>query len=293
MFRFKHFLLVLLLMIAGTVVYFMVNKKAALSFILPEIKKITLIKAHIHSDTAYVEIYAIAQNNAPYKISIDSIVCDLSLGGTKLLSEKEHIGLSQKSHQADTVHFSVKIPISHTRNTIQHLQSQDTAGLSLHASIIYSVRKLNFSKNKQIDVPIPPRIRILKTEKKSLKLLKKDLKVDLLLEIINDGKNLNTTIQDLHYQLRIGQDLDTKGVFKKTVMIRPHSSVQLKIPIDFNMEHPAATLIKVWTDNDRVPYNLRLTGFIDAGKMHRIPVIIDVAGTMEIVKAKKEHGRKK
>lgn len=283
---------ILLAGIVGVVVYYLLNKKELLKYVVPEITKITLIEADIHSDTAFIKIHAIAQNKAPYHISVDSIICDLSIGGTKLLSEKEHVGLSQEPNQADTVLFTVKVPISRTQNKINSLQDQDSTGLSLHVTIVYSSRKIEFTKNETIEVPIPPRLRIVKTEQRSVKPFKKELKTDLYLEIINDGKNLDLSIHDLRYRITIGHDLTTRGKYGKSIYIKPRSGEVLVFPLHFRMQQPAATILKVWTDTDRVPYHLRLDAAIDAGKMKRIPVIIRGSGTLEMRK-EKEHREKR
>jgi LEA14-like dessication related protein len=285
--RARWVVLILLAGITGVVVYYLTHKKELLKYVVPEITKITLIEADIHSDTAFLQIHAIAQNNAPYRISVDSILCELSLDGTKLLSEKQYVGLSQEPDQADSITFYVKVPISRTKNKIESLQQQDTTGLTLHATVIYSSRKLNFTKNETIEVPVPPRLRIVKTVRKTVQPLKKDLTADLYLEIVNEGKNLDLRIRDLGYRLTIGKDLSTRGKYGKAIAIKPRSAAVLKFPLHFRMNRPAATIVKVWTDTDRVPYHLRLDGKIDAGRMKRIPFIINGYGSLEIVKEEK------
>jgi LEA14-like dessication related protein len=292
--RFKYVALLLLLVLGGGTAYYLTHKQKLLKYVVPEITKITLIEADIHHDTAFIDVYAIAQNNAPYPINIDSIVCDLSLGGTKLLSEKQYIGLSQLPQQSDTVKFSITLPISRTRDTIVSLKRQnDSTGLSLHATVIYSSHKLSFTKNKEIEVPIPPQFKILKTVKKSVRPFRKDLKADLYLAIINDGKDLDMNIHDLSYKIVIGNDLSTSGKYGKKIIIDPQTSKTLVFPLDFRMHHPASTILKVWSDQDRVPFRLTLKGYIDVGKMKRVPVIIHGSGKLEIVNEEKRRQQKK
>jgi len=281
--------LAVLVIIGGLAAYLLTHKQKLLRYVVPEITKITLIEADIHNDTAFIDVYAIAKNNAPYRIDVDSIECELWLGGTKLLSEKEYVGLSQQPKESDTVKFSVTLPVSGTRDKILSLRRKgDSTGLSLHASIIYSSRKLSFDRNKQIEVPIPPRFRIVKTERRSVKPLQKDLKADLYLEITNEGKNLDLQIHDLSYDLVIGSDLSTRGKYGHDIVIKPQTSKTLIFPLDFRMNHPAATILKVWTDVDRVPFKLTLKGYIDAGNMKRIPTVIHGAGKLEIVNEDKK-----
>lgn len=292
-FRFRHVLLILILGIIGYAIYFFIQRHRLMNLVLPEVKEITLIKADIHSDTAFIEVNMIVLNKAPYHMSIDTIICNLSLGGTKLVSVSQYIGLRQESGQSDSVRFSVNIPISHTRDKILSLQNQDSTGLELEAIIVYSGFMVPFAKSKQIEVPVPPRFKVIKTEKKEFRLFKKDVKVDLFLAIINEGKNLSLDIHDLQYKMTIGNDLKTQGRLGKDISIRPQSSQVIRFPLDIDMKHPLSTIFKIMGDNDRVPFKMELSGYMDAGKMKRIPVVIFASGNMEIVNEQKKKAQKK
>ncbi|MES2555245.1 MAG: hypothetical protein V4604_03790 [Bacteroidota bacterium] len=291
--RFRFVLMLLLFGICGIGIYIFIKKQKMMNLLIPEMTEITLIKADIHDDTAFIEVNAVVVNRAPYPMHIDSIVCDLSLGGTKLVSTNQYVGVHQESGDVDTVSFSVKIPISHTREKIDSLQNQDSTGVAIHATIVYSGFRLNLAKGKRIQVPVPPELRIIKTERKELRLLKKNVQVDLFVEVTNDGKNLSLDIHDLQYELTIGNDLTTKGRYPEDLSIRPMSSMILKFPMNFTMNHPMKTIRKVWTDNDRVPFRIMLSGYLDAGTMKRIPVVIFASGKMEIVNEQKKKAQKK
>lgn len=290
--KFKHVLLILLLGIIGYAIYFFIQRQKMLNLLVPEVKEITLIKADIHEDTAFIEVNMIVVNNAPYEMNIDSIICDLSLGGTKLVSTSQYVGLSQQSGESDSIMFAVKVPISHTRNKIQSLQSQDSTGVSIEATIVYSGFRLPFVRSQKIEVPVPPKFKVIKTEKKELRLFKKDVQVDLFLGIINEGKNLSLDIHDLQYELIIGNDLVSRGKLGKDISIKPQSSQIIKFPLDLKMKHPLTTIFKIWGDNDRVPFRMMLSGYLDAGKMKRIPTVIFASGYMEIVNEQKKKAEK-
>lgn len=291
--RFWPVLLILVLGGVGYMTYFFIQRHKMLNLLIPEVTEIALIKANLSRDTALIEVTAVVVNKAPYSMSIDSIVCDLSLGGTKLVSTSQHVGLFQESGESDSVTFAVKIPISYTRNKIKSLQGQDSTGVTIEAAIIYSGFKLPFAKSKQIEVPVPPKFWVIRTEKKELQLFQKHVKVDLFLGILNEGKNLSLDIHDLQYKLTIGNDLTTKGKLRKDIYLRPQSSQIIKFPLDFDMKHPAKTMLMVWRDNDRVPFHLMLSGYLDVGKMKRIPTVIFASGYMELVNEQKKKAEKK
>jgi hypothetical protein len=291
--RFRHVLLILLLGIIGYAIYFFIQRQKMLNLLVPQVTEITLIKADIHADTAYIEVNTIVVNKAPYEMNIDSVVCDLSLGGTKLVSTSQYVGLRQQSGESDSVKFSVKIPISHTRNKILSLQNQDSTGLTIEATIVYSGFRLPFVRSKKIEVPVPPQFKVIKTEKSDLRLFKKDVHVDLFLGVINEGKNLSLEIHDIQYELIVGNDLVSRGKLGKDISIKPQSSQIIKFPLDIKMKQPLVTIFKIWGDNDRVPFRIMLSGYLDAGKMKRIPTVIFASGQMEIVNEQKKKAEKK
>jgi LEA14-like dessication related protein len=291
--RLKFVIVILLLGTIGVAVFIYIRKQKMLNLILPEMTEITLIQAEIRNDTAFVQVSAIVQNKAPYEMNIDSIVCDLSLGGTKLVETSQYVGVKQQPGESDTVTFAVNIPIKEVQSKIRSLQSQDSTGIAIHATIVYTDFRLNLSKGKRIEVPVPPKLRVLRTERKDLSIFKKDVQVDLFLEITNEGKNLSLDIRDIQYELTVGNDLHTQGKYGKDVFIRPFSSIVLKFPLDFTMHHPLETIRKVWSDNDRVPIRIKLSGYLDVGDMKRIPVVIFASGEVELVNEEKKKAEKK
>lgn len=285
--------LIILLGIGALILIIYIRKQKLLNLLLPEMTEITLVRGEIRNDTLFVSVNAVVENKAPYDMNIDSIVCDLSLGGKTLVSTSQYIGIRQKSGESDTISFSFDIPISQTRRQIRSLQGQDSTGASVHATIVYSGYRLNLNKAKKIEVPVPPQLRVLKTERKDLKLLKKEVEVDLVLEVTNNGKNLSLDIEDLQYDLKLGDDLATKGKYPHDVHIRPYSSIVLNFPLDFTMNHPGTTIMKIWTDNDRVPYRVMLSGYLNVGEMKRVPVVLFATGSMELVNDEKKKAEKR
>ena len=58
------------------------------------------------------------------------------------------------------------------------------------------------------------------------------------------------------------------------------------------MKQPLKTIFKIWGDNDRVPFRIMLSGYLDAGKMKRIPTVIFASGQLEIVNEQKKKAEK-
>lgn len=297
--RFRYVLLIILAALSGVVIYYLTHKKEALKLVLPEITKITLVKVVIHQDTAYVDVFAVAENNSPYKLSVDSLVYDLSIGGKKIISDRQYIGLRQERDQIDTVKLSVKVPVKRTREIIQSLQSQEYMGIKLEAAVVYNtiagVKRISISKDKNMEVPIPPEFRIV-TKKKDVRLLQREVDVDLFLHVVNAGKNIDLELTGVQYKLNVGKDLATRGKLGKTVAIRPQSETTVRFPLEFDMKQPVGTIIRIWTDNDRVPFSLELSGYLNYGRLKDVPIVIFTSGKTELVnenKVEKEKEREK
>ena len=76
--RFGWFWLAVLLAIGVLVMIIYIRKQKLLNLLLPEMTEITLIKAEVRNDTAFINVDAVVKNKAPYDMNIDSIVCDVS-----------------------------------------------------------------------------------------------------------------------------------------------------------------------------------------------------------------------
>ncbi len=59
------------------------------------------------------------------------------------------------------------------------------------------------------------------------------------------------------------------------------------------MKQPLKTIFKVLKDEDRLPFRLMISGYLDVGKMKRIPTVIFASGKIEIVKEQKKKANKK
>ena len=286
--RFRYVLILLLIGLAGIIFYYYKNPRKALNLFVPEIEKVYFVRANIHHDTAHVEFFMIAKNKSPYVLNIDSVYYTARLENVKLISERQYMGLVQQSGERDSVKMLVKIPTEHTMETIEKLQGQAKTDIKFDFTIVYNTwfgkKNWNLTHTLDIEVPVPPRLRIIKTERKKIQLFKKNAKVDLYLEIKNEGKNLDLNIQQLKYSLSLGDELHTSGDFGKEINIQPGSKIVLKFPLDFKMLKPGSTVFKVWTDNDRIPYKLRLNGLLNGLSFEKLPVEIIGSGYTEIEK---------
>lgn len=295
----KRIVPVVLSVLVLTGIFMLIARKVkARRLLLPELTKVTLVRIDIHSDTVFLTIFAIAQNKSPWTMHIDSILCTVSLGGVPLVKEQEAFGLVQHRNQSDTIAFTVRIPVDKTRKTIAGLQDKEYTGLGFDAAIVYNTRRfgrkrIHLSRERMVEVPVPPRLQITRTERRQLRLLLREVDVDLYLRITNEGNQLNLIIRDLNYALTLGKDLHTAGKFGKDIDVRPRSSILLRFPLEFEMKQPIATIFKTWSDTDRVPFRLVLKGNIHSPKIGRVPVELIGSGYAELVKDRTIHAEKR
>lgn len=285
-------ILVLLLLAIGGFIYFY-NPKKAINLILPDLSRITFIHANVKKDAVHTKVDVIVQNKSPYKLTIDTVYFQIKLNNESLLEESVPVQLEQKRYQIDTIEIPVNVSTKKLRGILEKLKGTDSTGLEASCYVKYNTIfgkvKLSYDKLFRIPVPIPPKIKVLKVERKKYNITEKKLFTNIQLEIINMGGNIDLQLTDIHYQLNIENELSSEGVISKKVTIKPKSTETIEIPVEIKVEHPIKTVLDILTDNDKMNYTLNLQAMlienmVDKVKQDPIPIEIHASGKLELKK---------
>ncbi len=285
--------LLLLVIIASVAVFYIYNPKKAVNLILPDLSRITYINADVKSDSVRTKIDVIIQNKSPYKLSIDSVFFEIKLNDELLLKELVPLKLKQKRYQTDTVELPVDISRKKLKHILDNLKDVDSTNLSAYFYIVYDTFigkvKLKHDKIIRIPVPIPPQVKVVKVERKKFSLKEKTLYTNILLKVINKGRNINIQLTDIYYKLQVENALESEGTIDKVVTIRPQSTELVEVPVDIRIEHPLNTIMKIITNNDEMNYTLHLKAkmienMVDNLDKQPIPVEITATGKLELKK---------
>lgn len=271
--------------------YFIFSTRKPITFIFPDLNKISYINTSIKNDSAFTKISIVLQNKNPYKLVIDSIDFELGLNDTIIAHQRIPLNFKQSAFESDTVVVPLNLSIKQIMNLIASMQDEDSTSFILRGFAIYETflgrKKLDFEKNTKIEVPIPPKVKVLKVVRESYNLKEKTLKAKATIEIINRGKNLDLNITDVHYDMIIRNTLRSTGVISNPVIIKPRSSVIVTIPIEIEMYHPLKAAWAIVTDNDRLNYSLNVTCNIKENLSERSfksAAEVNAKGTLELVK---------
>ncbi|HEY1038548.1 MAG TPA: hypothetical protein VGF30_04040, partial [Bacteroidia bacterium] len=177
------------------------------------------------------------------------------------------------------------------KTLIAHLEGIDSTNFEISGFVVYKTIfgrvKFDYSRKKRIVSPVPPKIRIIKVERKSFSFKEKLLKADATIEITNKGKMINLQLIRVHYDLRVKNTLRSVGEVKKVIVIKPGSTVTFVLPMDIKVYHPVKTAVLIKLDKDRLEYTLHLTGIIKeniSDDSFTSPVEVFSSGTMELKK---------
>ena len=127
----------------------------------------------------------------------------------------------------------------------------------------------------------------MKLEHKKYNLADKTSEANLKIEIINKGKGMDLQLNAISYNLQIINTLSSKGVFARTIDIKPTSSLIVDIPLIIEYNRPFKTAWQIVTDNDTLEYDLNIQAVVTVNNFeipYTIPVEVDATGTMELVK---------
>lgn len=281
----------LTLVLAGTIFYFIYNPKKAISFVFPDLNKISYVDARIKNDSAFIDISLVLQNKNPYKLSIDSVVFEVKLADTSVAKQTIPVNLRQPSFQQDTVKLPLNLKVPQMMSLIKSLQKQDSTSLEVKGYIVYETvfgrEKIDIDKKLTIEVPVPPKIKVLKVQREGFRIKDKIMKVNASIEIINDGKRLDVELSDVRYEMTVKETFHTKGIYSKPIIVKPQSSVVVNVPMEIEIYHPLRTVLKIATDRDQLDYLLHLTFMAKENlseKSLASPTEVTASGQLELKK---------
>ncbi len=271
--------------------YFIFSPRKPITFIFPDLNKISYINTFIKNDSAFTKISIVLQNKNPYKLVIDTVDFELELNDTVIAHQRVPLNIKQSAFESDTVLVPLNLSIKQIMNLIANMQDEDSTSFILRGFAVYETflgrKKLDFDKKTKIEVPIPPKVKVLKVVREGYSLKEKTLKAKATIEIINRGKNLDLKITDIHYDMTVRNTLRSNGVISKPVIIKPRSSVIVTIPIEIEIYHPLKTAWIIGTNNDKLNYSLNVTCTIKENlseKSFTSPAEVNATGVLELVK---------
>lgn len=287
----KRFLLILLIGCITVAGYYFLNPRKALKLVFPDLHKISYINALIKNDSAFTNFSIVLKNKNPYKLTIDTLAFEIKLNDTNIAFQSVPLNISQARYDEDTVKLPLNLSIKKIKRLIANLQTQDSTTIQAKGFIVYETifgrTKIDFDKTTNIQVPVPPKIKVLKVERKSFSYKDKTLKATATIEIINNGKNIDIQLTDVHYNMVVKNTLHSKGIISKPLVIKPHSSIILNLPIEIKIYHPLKTAIMIALDNDKLNYSLEIKCNVKENiseKSFASPAEISAVGVLELVK---------
>ncbi len=282
---------VIVLTIATVVVFYLYNPGKALKLIFPELNEISYITTSIKNDSAFTKISVVLQNKNPYKLSIDTMDFELQLNDTIIAHQTIAMNIEQSRFDTDTIIVPLNLSIKQVMSLIANMQDKDSTTIHVKGYAVYQTfmgrKKIDFDKNTKIEVPIPPKVKVLRVEREGINIKEKMLKANAIIEIINGGKNLDLKITNIHYEMVVKNTLSSEGVITKQVNIKPQSSIFLTIPMEIKIDHPLKTAWLITIDKDRLNYSLHLTCTIKENvskKSLSSEAEVNATGVLELVK---------
>jgi LEA14-like dessication related protein len=258
----KGLVIFIILTVIGLVVFYIFNPRKALKLIIPDLSAISRVNSLIKHDTVYLDFSMIFRNHNPYKLTIDTLHFEVKLNDTVIARQTTRLNIGQGRFDVDTTTLPLNLNVKHIRKLIEHLQSQDSTNAEISGFIdyrtIFGKTRLNFDKKMRIEVPVPPKIKVLKVERKQFSYRKKTLKAVAHIQIINKGKNINLELTNVHYDLRVKNTLRSTGYIASNVKILPHTSMIVDVPMEILVYHPLKTALLIRLDEDRLDYTLDL-----------------------------------
>jgi len=257
--------------------YYYFQPKKALNIIIPKFETIQKVHIELMKDTALIDADVLFENKGIFKIHIDSLIYNIKLDTLTMLSNGQYLNVQLSPSQLDTVRLPIKLPFKRLRAEIEHLQKQDSVGVTFDLRVVYSTwlgkASLPYKKTITIAVPIPPKLEVVKLDYTGRD--KKLFRFNAHVKIINKGK-LDLRLTDIKYRLIIKDNLEANGKDEQEIHLKPGSEVTVVLPISVKFDNLLKTLVNVVTDNDQVTYHLKIDALARIDKLSEETTIIQV-----------------
>ncbi len=267
--------------------FYYLHPKKALEIILPKIDKIEKVQVKLLKDTALINADIKVRNKSFLKLNIDSLIYKIKLDTLTLLRKDQYINLQLAPSMVDTLLLPIALPYKRLMAEIKKLQSQDSVGINIDVRLVYATifgrAVLKYKKTINIEVPVPPKLEILKID--YLKHENKTFYFKAHVKIINKGK-LDFSLSEIHYNLTVSDQFNVKGFDPQKIEVKSNSEKIVILPMEIKFKSLIKTLWKVVTDKDQFKYHLKVKAMLQINKPseEKTPVEIEKSGTTELKK---------
>ncbi|MBC7694625.1 MAG: LEA type 2 family protein [Burkholderiales bacterium] len=281
-------LLIVIISIAG---YFWVKShpEKLRTLVLPEIEQINEVDIQAKNDTAFINSKMIAFNKSFFSLKIDSIKYKISLFDKVYLNDEQYVGINLKPGEKDTIAVKFKVPYAILMKDLkkERESKEDSGKYSFEVSLIYATIMgkitLPINKSAKFRIPQTPEMKVVEISYKKMGL--KNITADATIKIINHGQ-INLAVRDLSYQMNIIDHGTVNGNHKGTVNIKPHSEVDIHIPIEIKIKDIGKIIVDVLRDKDKYKYELKMNAVLGTTNLKLDPFKVNLStnGIMELKK---------
>lgn len=278
-----------LITLGGVAYYCWLNPKKALNFVVPSFSGIANIEVEIKGDTAYLDIYSVMKNKAPYPINIKELEYTVCLAEHDILSETQYLDMRQTPGQIDTMNLFVRLPYKSIRDLLESIQDQDSTTVGARFAITYETMFGEVTIPALFDIPIktpnPPEIELNKIKLGFFNFKERKFQLILDIDIINEN-NVKVSLAELEYEAEFGENLSGYGSQDEVITVEANARSNITLPIIISVDKPMDLIWKIITNKDRMDYEFNLKGVLlmDDPKRKDVPFDVTLNGDAELVK---------
>jgi len=282
----KIVMVISVFILLAAVAYYFLSKKV-LKIIFPEVKSVESVHLRLLKDTAFIKAHIRMRNRGFLKLNMDSLIYNIKLDTSTLLSRVQDIDLQLLPFASDTMLLPLALPYKRLIAELKRLQKQDSAVIDLDMKIIYATlfgkATVKYKKVINIEAPLPPEFKI--TDLHYLKREKEIFYFNTYLKIINKGK-LDFDLSAVHYNLIVSDHLKGEGSVPLQIHIKSKTDSLLILPIKVEFDHLIKTILMVISNNDEVNYQLKIKADLKINKPfeENANIEIEKTGRMELRK---------
>jgi LEA14-like dessication related protein len=257
---------------------FSINSKGSPDY-MPEISKIDTLLYTVHTDTAWVNMYAAIYNTLPVTIKLTQMQVDVIHQKDTIALSEEKFRLELVPHANSFAWHTLGINYNTWDKHVQHHQGEDSMQLEIPVTLFFELgdlgrQKAAFNMDTRIPTPVTPATQLSKIKLRGFS-FRHGVKLDALVTVHNANSE-GLTISNIDYRILLENGVDMCGKINRTYKF-PIGRSEVKFPVSLSVWESVKMLKRQFLGPPVTDFKINATAIVSTGnpKMKHVYVVYE------------------
>ncbi|KAA9340727.1 NDR1/HIN1-like protein [Adhaeribacter soli] len=257
---------------------FSINSKGSPDY-MPEISKIDTVHYTVHTDTAWVNMYAAIYNTLPVPVNLTKMQVDVIHQQDTIALSEEKLRLVLTPNANSFAWHTLGINYDTWGEHVQHHQSEDSMLLKIPVRLYFELADLGpqqaaLNLDTRIPTPVTPATELGKIKFRGFS-FRHGIKLDALVTVHN-ANSAGLTISNIDYRVLLENGVDMCGKINRTYRF-PIGKSEVQFPVSLSVWEAAKMLKRQFFGPPVTDYKINATATVSTGnpKMKHVYVVYE------------------